>query len=38
VVRDVGDARAISRDLIERLSSIESKLVARARIERVAVS
>jgi hypothetical protein len=38
VVRDVGDARAISRDLIERLSAIESKLVARARIERVAVS
>jgi hypothetical protein len=38
VARDVGDARAISRDLIERLGTIESKLVARARIERVAVS
>jgi len=38
VVRDVGDARALSRDLIDRLTAIESKLVARARIERVAAS
>jgi hypothetical protein len=38
VAREVGDARAISKDLMNRLSAIEAKLVARSRIERVAAS
>jgi hypothetical protein len=38
VAREVGDARALSKDLMNRLSAIEAKLVARSRIERVAAS
>ena len=38
VAREVGDARALSKDLMDRLAAIEAKLVARSRIERMAAS
>lgn len=38
VARDVGDARSLSRDLLARLTAIETKLTSRARMETVAAS
>jgi hypothetical protein len=38
VVREVSDARHLSRDLMARLAAIESKLTSRARMETVAAS
>ena len=38
VVRDVSDARAISKDLLARLGAIESRLTSRSKIERVVAS
>lgn len=38
VVREVGDARSLSKDLLARLSAIETKLTSRARMETVAAS
>jgi hypothetical protein len=38
VVRDVGDARSLSKDLLARLEAIETKLTSRARMETVAAS
>ncbi|MFZ5891545.1 MAG: hypothetical protein ACOY0T_10880 [Myxococcota bacterium] len=38
VARDVGDARSLSKDLLARLSAIETKLTSRARMETVAAS
>ncbi len=38
VARDVGDAHLMSKDLLARLSAIETKLTSRARMESVAVS
>ncbi|HVU05385.1 MAG TPA: MerR family transcriptional regulator [Polyangiaceae bacterium] len=38
VVRDVEGARALSRDLIQRLGAIESRLSARPSLRRVSVS
>ena len=38
VVREVSDARHLSRDLMARLAAIETKLTSRARMETVAAS
>ena len=38
VAREVGDARSLSKDLLARLSAIETKLTSRARMETVAAS
>lgn len=38
VARDVGDARSLSKDLLARLTAIETKLTSRARMETVAAS
>jgi DNA-binding transcriptional MerR regulator len=38
VAREVGDAHLLSKDLLARLSAIETKLTSRARMETVAVS
>jgi hypothetical protein len=38
VAREVGDARSLSKDLLARLSAIETKLTSRARLETVAAS
>jgi hypothetical protein len=38
VAREVGDAHLMSKDLLARLSAIETKLTSRARMETVAVS
>ena len=38
VAREVRDARALSKDLLTRLVSIEDRLASRAKIERVAAS
>lgn len=38
VTREVGDARAISKDLLMRLSAIENRLTSQARVERAAAS
>jgi DNA-binding transcriptional MerR regulator len=38
VAREVGDARALSKDLMSRLVAIEKRLTSRPRIERVAAS
>lgn len=38
VVREVGDARSLSRDLVSRLVSIETKLTTRPKLESVAAS
>lgn len=38
VARDVEDARALSKDLLARLGSIESTLAAKPRLRRVSVS
>lgn len=38
VARDVGDARSLSRDLLARLTAIETKLTSRVRMETVAAS
>jgi hypothetical protein len=38
VTRDVVDARSLSRDLLARLTAIETKLTSRARMETVAAS
>ncbi|HET9953566.1 MAG TPA: hypothetical protein VFQ61_03630 [Polyangiaceae bacterium] len=38
VVRELGDARSLSRDLMTRLSSIETRLTRRARMETIAAS
>ncbi len=35
VQRDVGDARSLSKDLVARLTSIETKLTSRSRLESV---
>ncbi len=38
VAREVGDARSLSKDLLARLTAIETKLTSRTRIETVAAS
>lgn len=38
VAREVGDARALSRDLLARFGAIEAQLTSRARLEHVAAS
>jgi DNA-binding transcriptional MerR regulator len=38
VAREVGDARAISKDLLLRLEAIETRLTSQARVERAAAS
>lgn len=38
VAREVGDARAISKDLLVRLSAIETRLTSQPRVERAAAS
>lgn len=38
VAREVGDARAISKDLLARLSAIETRLTSQPRVARVAAS
>ena len=38
VAREVGDARAISKDLLMRLTAIETRLTSQPRVERAAAS
>jgi DNA-binding transcriptional MerR regulator len=38
VAREVGEARALSRDLLGRLEAIEARLTSRAKLERAAAS
>ncbi len=38
MTRDVGNARSLSKDLLQRLNAIENRIVSQAQVERVAVS
>nr|PZN14342.1 MAG: hypothetical protein DIU78_26445 [Pseudomonadota bacterium] len=38
VAREVGDARSLSKDLVARLTAIETRLTSKARMETVAAS
>ena len=38
VAREVGEAKSISKDLIQRLSTIEKRLTSRTNVQSVAIS
>ena len=38
VARDVGDARSLSKELVARLTAIETRLTSKARMESIAAS